>query len=295
VRVTTNILFETYIRDINRQYGSLFKTQRELTTGKKLSSPSDDPTRVGKLLDSKSFLSRLEQYERNIDSGVSYLGVSENALSDSNDLISRLKELAVLNATDTANPEMRKTAAIEAKSLFDGLRALANTSFEGGYIFAGNKRSNPPFDATGVYQGDTGERVININTNSSMTLGINGGKVFKGVGLTGGVDMFKVVTDLVTALNANDTAAIAASITSLESASTQVSNAIADVGGKNLKLTGTSKTITSFKLDLKISISGIEDSDITKVISELQLGNLALQAAMKSSAMISQQSLLNFL
>jgi len=293
MRVTTNILFKTYIRDINRQYRSIFKTQRELTTGKKLSAPSDDPTRVGQLLDSKSLLARLGQYERNIDSGISYLGVSENALSDSNDIISRLKELAVLNATDTANKQMRKSAAIEAKSLFEGLRTLANTSFEGGYIFAGNKRTTAPFDAAGLYTGDGGERVININTNSSMTLGINGGKVFKGVG--GGVDVFKAVTDMITALSANDGAGIASSITALDSASAQISNSIADVGGRHQRLRGTAETISSFKLDLKVSVSSIEDADITKVISELQLGNVALDAALKSSGKIFRQSILDYL
>jgi len=295
MRVTSNALFDAYIKDINRQYSSLFKVQRELATGKKLASPSDDPTRVGKLLDSKSFLSRLGQYERNIESGVSYLGVSENALSDANDLISRLKELAVLNATDTANPDMRKAAGIEAASLFEGIRKLANTSFEGGYIFAGNKRSTEPFDSAGAYNGDTGERVININTNSSMTLGINGGKVFKGLGIPGGVDIFKTIKDMITALNANDGAGIAASITGLESASSQISYTIADIGGRNLRLTGTSKTITSFKLELRTSISNIEDADITKVISELQLGNVALNAAMSSSAKVLNQSILSYL
>ncbi|MFQ5427622.1 MAG: flagellar hook-associated protein FlgL [Thermodesulfobacteriota bacterium] len=293
MRVTTNILYDTYIRDINRQYQSLFKTQRELATGKKISTPSDDPARVGKLLDSKSLLSRLDQYERNVDSGVSYLGVAENALSDATDILSRLKELAVLNATDTANQDMRKVAAIEAGSLFEGLRSLGNTSFEGGYIFAGNKTDAPPFDASGLYTGDSGERVININANSSMTLGINGEKVFKGAG--GGVDVFQIVTDMITALNANDAAGIASSITSLESASIQISNTTAEVGGRNLRLSSTRESLTQFKLDLKISISTIEDADITTVISELQLGNMALNAAMSSSAKIFSQSLLHFL
>ncbi len=293
MRVTTNVLYETYIKDINRQYQSLFKTQRELATGKKLSTPSDDPARVGKLLDSKSFLSRLDQYERNVDSGISYLGVAENALSDGTDMLTRLKELAVLNATDTATQDMRKVAAIEAQSLFEGLRSLGNTSFEGGYIFAGNKTDTQPFDAAGVYNGDSGERVININANSSMTLGVNGDKVFKGTG--GGVDIFAIVTNLISALNANNSAGIAASITTLETASTQVSNATADVGGRNLRLSSTRESLSRFKLDLKISISGIEDSDITQVISELQLGNVALNAAMSSSAKILSQSILNFL
>ncbi|MFQ5480456.1 MAG: flagellar hook-associated protein FlgL, partial [Thermodesulfobacteriota bacterium] len=227
VRVTTNILYETYIKDINRQYQSLFKTQRELATGKKLATSSDDPARVGKLLDSKSFLSRLDQYERNVDSGVSYLGVAENALSEGTDILSRLKELAVLNATDTATQDMRKVAAIEAKNLFEGLRSLGNTSFEGGYVFAGNKTDTQPFDSAGIYKGDAGERVININANSSMTLGINGDKVFKGAG--GGVDIFQIVTDMITALNGNNAAGIASSITTLETASTQLSNATAGV------------------------------------------------------------------
>ncbi len=293
MRVTTNILYDTYIKDINRQYRSIFKTQRKLTTGKKISTPSDDPARVGKLLDSKSFLSRLEQYERNVDSGVSYLGVAENAFSDATNILSRLKELAVLNATDTANTDQRNAAAIEVQSLFEELRAIGNTSFEGGYIFSGNKTDTPPFDALGLYNGDSGERVININSNSSMTLGVNGDKAFKGVG--GGVDIFTIVSNLKTALNADNSAGITSAITSLESASTQISNLTADVGGRNLRLSTTSESLSRFKLDLKISISGIEDADIAKVISDLQLGNVALQAAMSSSAKILTQSLLSFI
>jgi flagellar hook-associated protein 3 FlgL len=293
VRVTRNILFRTYIGDITRQYRSIFKSQRQLSTGKKLSTPSDDPARVGKLLDSKSFLSKLSQYERNIDSGLSYLGITENALSGTNDILSRLKELAVLNSTDTANPEMRKAAAIDAGSLLESLVTLADTSFEGGYVFSGNKVDTPPFDSTGTYSGDTAERVININTRSSMTLGMNGGKIFKGTG--GGVDVFKIVQDLITALNGNDTASIMSSITSLETASTQISNAISDVGGRTLRLQSAQDVISKFKLDLKIDISNTEDADITKVISDLQLGNVALQAAMNSSAKVLRQSILDFL
>jgi len=293
VRVTSNILFRSYMNDITRQYQALFKTQSQLSTGKKLSTPSDDPARVGKLLDSKSFLSRLTQYERNIGSGQSYLGVAENALSESNGILGRLKELAVLNATETANPESRKAASTEARSLFGSLVTLADTSFEGGHIFAGNKTDTPPFDSTGAYNGDSGERVININNQSSMTLGMNGGKVFKGTG--GGVDVFQIVSDMITALDANDTAGIRASITSLETASTQISNAISDVGGRTLRLKSAADAISRFKLDLRISISNMEDADITKVISELQLGNTALQAAMNSSAKILRQSILDFL
>ncbi len=157
----------------------------------------------------------------------------------------------------------------------------------------GNRTATPPVDATGAYTGDTGERTININTRRSMTLGINGGRVFKGTG--GGVDIFKVVSDLITALNANDTASISASIDSLDTASTQVSNAISDVGGRVLRLRSAGDTISKFKLDLRISISKTEDADITKVISDLQLGNIALNAAMSSSARILNQSILDFL
>jgi len=293
VRVTRNILFRTYIDDITRQYRSIFKTQRQLSTGKKLSTPSDDPARVGNLLDSKSLLTRLGQYERNIDSGLSYLGIAENALSGSNDILTRLKELAVLNATDTANPEMTKAAATEAESLLQSLVTLADTSFEGGFIFSGNKVDTPPFDSTGHYSGDSGERVININTRSSMTLGLNGGKVFKGTG--GGVDIFDVVNGLITALNGNDRQAISSSISALDTASSQISRAISEIGGRTLRLKSARDAISEFGVDIRIGISNTEDADIPRVISDLQLGNVALEAAMNSSARILRQSILDFL
>jgi len=246
-----------------------------------LNAPSDDPANSAKVLNSKTLLSSIEQYQRNIDLGLDYLSTAEQTLGSAKDVLSSIQELAVTEATGTASADSRKSAALSVTNFYNQLVDLANTHDANRYIFSGYKTDTLAFTSAGVFQGDGNKFGIKINSSTAVTIGINGGEVF--AGSTGGIDVFQTIQDFITALNANDSNGIKTAITDLDTSFKQISNAVSDIGGKVNWLENSRSEYDTSKLDLQTQISGYEDADLTKVISELQLGQTALQAAMTSA------------
>lgn len=281
MRITQNIIYHTYINDIMRRQEALFKLNLQLSTGKKLNAPSDDPALTSKVINSKALLTDIEQYQRNIDLGLDYLSTVEQALDSAKDVLSSIQEMAVTEATGTADANSRKGAALNVTNLFNQLVDLANTHDADQYIFSGYMTDTQAFTTAGVFQGDVNKFGIKISSGTTVAIGINGGEVFSGS--AGGIDIFQTIQTLINDLNANNADGIKTAITDLDTSFKQITNAVSDIGGKVNWLRNSRTEYDSSKLDLQTQISGYEDADITKVISELQLGQTALEAAMTSA------------
>lgn len=293
MRVTQNITYNTYINDIMRRQESIYKLATQLSTGKSVNAPSDDPVKTDRILTSKSILSGYEQYERNMDSGLSYLNTAEDTLASVKDVLMTLQELATSAATGTSDASTRANTATTVNQLYDQLVSLGNTNFDGKYIFAGYETGTAPFDQTGNYLGDTNAYQIRVNSTGYMTVGVNGGEVFKGAG--GGVDILQTVTDLVTALNGNDSTGIQTAIGNLEQGFQQVSNSVSVIGGRITRITSAKDDLSGSRNEVEMMISTLEEADIAKIISELKLGQTALEAAMTSAGKVISVNIFDYM
>ncbi|MBI5236843.1 MAG: flagellar hook-associated protein FlgL [Deltaproteobacteria bacterium] len=293
MRITQNITYNTYINDIMRKQESLYGLSRQISSGKKVNVLSDDPVSAESILSARGMISTFDQYEKNIDSGLSRLSMAEESLSGVENALMSIRETAVSQSTGTANAQTRSAAATVVSNLFDQIISLANTSFDNKYIFSGYKTDTPPFESTGAYQGDANSYRIRAGENAYVTAGVNGGEVFKG--LAGGVDVLQTVSDLKAALNANDTTGIQTAITNLETSFNQITDAVSDIGGKVVRLNASKETLTNFKLGLKTALSELEDADMTKAISELSLGQVALEAAISSAGKVFSINIFDYL
>ncbi|MEK6531443.1 MAG: flagellar hook-associated protein FlgL [Deltaproteobacteria bacterium] len=284
MRITQHITYNTYINDLMRKQESIYDLHRQLSTGKRVNTPSDDPVKTDDILSTKSLISDMGQYERNIDDGLSYLSIVEQSLDSAKDVITTLQEHAVTQASGTNDAQTRANTAVVVNNLFKQLVSLSNTAYDNKYVFAGYKVETEAFDSTGAFQGDSSKRGIRTGANTTVEIGVNGGEVFSGS--SGGVDIFQIIADFETALNANDTTGIASAIDTLDEAFNQISNAVSDIGGKVSRLTQTKDSITHSMLELKTTVSGLEDADLTSVISDLKLSQIALEAAMQSAGKV---------
>lgn len=293
MRITQSITYDKYINDLMRKQESLYKSNVELSTGRKVNAPSDDPVNASRILTTKSVLSEYDQYEKNIGYGLSYLNEAEHSLQSVKDILTRIQELAVSESTGTADAFSRANTAKVVSGLYDQLISIGNTRLDERYIFAGYKTNTQPFTPAGVYQGDANSYAIRINSTTTVTLGINGGEVFSGV--PAGIDVFKSVSDLVTALGANDATGIQSSLDTLEASYKQVSEAVSTVGGRITRLNAVQNDLTFSKTELQVTLSSLEDADMTKVISDLQLGQTALQASIASAGKVFSINIFDYL
>lgn len=193
--------------------------QEQATTGLEITRPSDAPEQVEYLHGLASQISDQGTWNTNAERAMSYLDATDDALGSMSDLLSSARELATQYASETYSTEDRATGAEEAQAILEQLVTLANTDIGGRYIFSGDAYDSEAYDATGTYLGDTDAPSTLVGSNQDVATGFVGSEL-----LQSDTDIFGAVTDLISALTADDTDAIAASIDSLEAAGEQISS-----------------------------------------------------------------------
>lgn len=294
MRVTDKIIADSVISNLFVKTEQLFRAQQTVSTGKRISRPSDDPAGMGKVLDFRKTIASIDQYHKNIDRGRSQLQLTEATLGLVDNQLIRAKELAAYQATETSSPATRAMVAEEVRAIRDQIVQLANTKLGNSYIFSGHKTATPPFPEEGnpnlEYKGDAGQVNIIVGQNIELCINANGGDVFAGE-----VDLFGILNDLEESMLNDDTEGISRQIELLTDGMNQVLEVRAGIGEKLNVLDATENYWIQFKVNTQEMIVETEDVDIAKAIVDLTAIESAYQASLSVSANIIQPSLLDFI
>jgi len=294
MRVTDKLMAATVTSSLFKNTAQLLRTQNMISSGKRITKPSDDPLGMGKVLDHRKTLSSIDQYQRNIAHSQSWLQHTDMTLATIDTSLIRAKEIAEYQATETATELTREIAAEEIENIYDQVLQLANTALEGRYIFAGHQTDAPPFSRDGsynaTYSGDTGEIRATVGEKVDIVTNINGADAFVNT-----FNVFDILRDLQNGLMADDTDAISAQLESLDDALNQIVQVRAEVGAKLNRLETTENHWLNVTLNLEEMLSGIEDADLIKAMTDLVSQETAYQASLAASARMIQPSLIDFL
>jgi len=185
MRISSIEQFQQGIDSILNQQAKLNQTQLQLATGKKVLKPSDDPAVATQLLNLSSLKANNLQYDRNIDTAQNELELQEGVLASSGNVLQRVRELVIQANNATQSPQTREAIADEISNLADELLQLSNSkSPSGEYIFAGYNSRTPAFAKSGagyVYQGDQGQRLLQVSEDTQLAVRDNGADVFQGM------------------------------------------------------------------------------------------------------------------
>ncbi|MBD3358710.1 MAG: flagellar hook-associated protein 3, partial [Chitinivibrionales bacterium] len=145
MRVTFTSLNRHMQYVINDRYADIAKLQEQLSTGKRLLRPSDAPVDVANDLKLRTKIEQMSEFKRNIDDGLSFMSVADTAMLSMNDLLQRIRELAIQGASETQSDTERSYISKEVMQLTRQVIALANTNYKGDYVFAGTETKIKPF------------------------------------------------------------------------------------------------------------------------------------------------------
>lgn len=265
-----------------------------ISSGKRITKPSDDPLGMGKVLDHRKTVYSIEQYQKNIAHATSWLQHTDMTLGTVDTLLIRAKVLAEYQATETATQNTRENAAEEIESIYDQMLQLANTKFRGSHIFAGHQTAASPFSRDNnfnvAYNGDTGEIRSIVGEKVAIVTNLNGEDTF-----LNGANVFGILRDLKNGLENNDTDAISAQLELLDDALSQIVRVRAKVGATLNRLEATENHWMNFKLNVEQIVSDTEDADLTKAMTDLVTQEAVYRASLATAARMIQPSLLDFL
>lgn len=183
MRVSTNQINLVATKSILDQQTRVARTQEQLSTGKRILSPSDDPSGTAALIGYRQSLDTITQYQENITSARQRLQREESSLDSVGKILDRIRELALQANNSTLSEEDRRYIAVEVRQNLDEIMTVANTTDANGeYIFAGYQGRVQPFSRSAtseyLYSGDSGQRFLQIGATQQVAVGDSGDDVF---------------------------------------------------------------------------------------------------------------------
>jgi flagellar hook-associated protein 3 FlgL len=296
MRVTPKITISNFIRNIHQQGGDILKAQEQIASQKRINRISDDPIGMGRVLGFRSNIAAIEQYEENIDQGISRLEFNEITLDFASDLVLTARRVAEEYSAVGTTVEQKQHAADQIKDLYDQLISLANSKFNNNYVFAGHATDTPPFAPDGSYDGDDGKVRVMIAENVEVNIDADGSKIF---GANGGVDVFGELQNLITGLENPDAVAgsaqIKATVSPLYNARQQINNQRSEYAPALYRLKYTDEYWANLKPKVQGFLANTEQTDIVKTVLEMTNLEVAYETTLATAARIIQPSLMDFL
>jgi flagellar hook-associated protein 3 FlgL len=182
MRISTQQFYRTNTNILNNSQQTMLQEQMKIASGKRIESPSDDPVGAARIALLENRISRTDRYESNAEFASNVLTTHEATMKTFGDIGIRLKELQVRGGDLTLNREGRKALADEASQLLNQMVSLANSKDPNGdYIYSGNQTRIQPITQSGTtytYNGDDGQRSVNISSGMEMPVSDSGYDLF---------------------------------------------------------------------------------------------------------------------
>ncbi|MCW8883772.1 MAG: flagellar hook-associated protein FlgL [Motiliproteus sp.] len=209
MRISTQQIFNRSVEQMQSQQTQLAKTQEQISTGKKILQPSDDPIAAAQILKLNREIARFDKFEDNIDVASRRLELEETVLDQVDIAADRMKELTIQAGSATLTDADRSFIAEEVRQLQDHIAGLMNTQdAQGEYLFAGSKAKTPPFveqgDGSFIYQGDDGQRFIQVGAEVQVASNDSGRAIFEVIPDDIEVDVLGADTSLVSNVSVLD-------------------------------------------------------------------------------------------
>jgi len=263
----------------------------QATSRQQITKPSDDPTATASALGVRADQAATAQYQRNVDNGDAWLTTADSTLSSVEDIMRRVRDLTVTGANDGAlSAEAKEAIATELDGLKKSLLSLANTTYLGRTVFAGNSDAGVAFQPDYSFTGAAGSTVERrIGPDTTVRVDADGAAVFG----TGSGSVFALIdgisNDLRTGVN------VGPRLGGIDDRMKAIVGEHAEIGGRQTRLDKAKDTLAVGANALEAQRSSLEDVDLSKVLLDLKTQDVNYQTAIAVTARVLQPTLMDFL
>ncbi|MDB5052777.1 MAG: Flagellar hook protein FlgL [Bacilli bacterium] len=280
------------LRNITNNVRRMDFNQNQLSTGKKINKPSDDPVGITYALRYRSAISVNEQYQRNIDAAKSSVDHVDTVLGNLTDVVQRVNELTNQGVTGT-NPQSALDAiSSELSQLGDETISIGNDQLNGRYTFNGQLTDVKPY-TTGMESTDTEN--INYQLGAGVVIPVNttGNDVF---GTSTDTDnLLSVIRGIQSAFTSGNPTAARNLMPQLSTRLDKILQARSEIGARSNRVDLMDNRLKDLNLNLNDLSGKTEDADMAEVITKLKMDENVYQASLSTGAKIIQPSLMDYM
>jgi len=326
MRVSTSMLYNSGLRGMMNLQSELYRTQNQLSTGRRILTPADDPIGAAEALDISKSKGVNTQFKNNQADAAVQLTLAEGIAGSVGNTLIRISELAAQAGNPMLDAAQRGTIAAEIKLQLETIIGLANTQDGSGlHIFSGYKSTTEPFSVNTTatppavgntvpsyslgntyvnYAGDGGTPALQVTASKVMAVSENGMQLFMQVrdaqGNITGQSMFDTVKNLADIVDPSSGMTFSTSELDqvrdkVKSTIDHVANTRASLGARLNALDGLTTTATDIDYLYSVRLSELQDLDYTEAISRFSRYQTQLEATQLTFKQTSQLSLFNIL
>jgi flagellar hook-associated protein 3 FlgL len=287
-RITQSTLSTTALRGLQGSLSRVQTLQQQLSSGKRVSAPSDDPAATAAAMTFRSQRAADEQYLRNADAATARLNVTDNALTQLADRLRSARDLIIQSQNGGIGSDSLVALSQQVLAVRQDAIDLYNTRYIDRPVFGGTAAGAVAVDTSGAYVGDDQPVVIRISGDATVRTDVKGTAV--------GADTVPDLLNQIAAdIAAGDGASVQDDLDALDTAMSSVQQALGDVGARSNRVETAHSLVDSARLDLTAKISENEDVDLPEAVMNLQAQQVAYQSGLSAAAKITQVSLVDFL
>ncbi|MGZ8335091.1 MAG: flagellin [Allosphingosinicella sp.] len=272
-------------QEISRQQKLASDIQRgmiEISTGKRIQAPSDDPVGAARVSELARMRSDSDTWKRNLQQAASLASRADDAIGATQSSVTRAKELMLAGATGTMSADDRATIALELRALADEILSLAGSSDPSGVpLFQNTPLEVPAGEGVRITAAASRNSVFQIDTAG------------------GPKDLVRLIRDAAAAIIDPDATTRAAatniSLAELDDAVRVVARAQGEQGTRGQRIANLLERIAENELTAEEERTAIESTDVMEVVARLQSRQLTLQAAQAAFARINSTTLFDLL
>jgi flagellar hook-associated protein 3 FlgL len=291
---------QNFLADLQRIAERVERAQRQLSTGLRVATVTDDPDLVGDILQARSDLGRAEQIRFNLGRVELEIATADQSLQAAVKILDRVRTLGSQGATGTATAASRAILAEEVGAALEQLVGISRARVEGRYLFSGDSDTQPPFDyqAGGAppvspYLGSAATRQAEHPNGTTFSIARTGEEIFDPADPADSV--FRTVEALRAALAANDEQAILEAVANLARPAGHLNRQIAFYGSVSRQVTEAQEFAARFLLQARSQLAALQEADAAEAILELNQARYAQETALKVRAQTATRSLFDYL
>ncbi len=300
-RITPAMVTSLTVNDLNANLAAMARTSDELSSGRTILEPSDNPYGASQVIDLQSQLDGLSAYASNAQDGITWENTASGAMASMNEIVQRTRELVVQASNGTNNQSDLNTIATEIEQLTESVKQDANTQYAGQYLFAGTLTTTAPYKqgAGDEYQGNAETVARAVGPGASVTISTNISTLL-GNGLESGdgklLDTLRTIALHLRGGTEEDRTALGTTdLHNLDTNLETLGQLEATAGSATNQLQAALSRNEDLQTSITEALANTEDTNIASTSIAYSNEQAAYQAALHAGATIVQESLLNFL
>ncbi len=291
MRVTEGSSSRGALIGLQSQASKLAGLQSQLSSGQQITKPSDNPTGTVAAMQLRSQVKQNAQYQANGTDAIGWLTTVDTAYSSITSQLQQVRTLVLQGMnTGAGSASSNDALAQQVDAARANLMSLANSSYLGRPVFGGTTAGSVAFDSTGSYVGDSGTVTRTVGPNTSVDLNTPGTTAFG----ANGSNLFDLMSSISNDLRTNPSA-LGGDLSALDTRQTAITSDQSLAGAKYSRIQSVQNTTSTNTIQLKSQLSDLQDIDLADMAVQVSSANAAYQAALATTAKISQTSLLDFL